>query len=151
MRTKKSFITGINGQDGSYLAEHLLELGYEVHGIIRRNSNVESQQSRFADELRNKVNIHYGDLLDQGGLEKLLDDIQPDEIYNLAAQSHVRISFDIPQFTVQTNALGVLNLLEAYRRSCPTAKFYQASSSEMFGNSIDSDGYQRGNNPYASC
>lgn len=147
MRAKKAFITGINGQDGSYLAEHLLELGYEVHGIIRRNSNVESQQSRFADELRNKVNIHYGDLLDQGGLEKLLDDIQPDEIYNLAAQSHVRISFDIPQFTVQTNALGVLNLLEAYRRSCPTAKFYQASSSEMFGNSIDSDGYQRETTP----
>lgn len=147
MQTKKAFITGINGQDGSYLAEYLLELGYEVHGIIRRNSNVESQQSRFTDEIRNKVNIHYGDLLDQGGLEKLLDDIQPDEIYNLAAQSHVRISFDIPQFTVQTNALGVLNLLEAYRRSCPTAKFYQASSSEMFGNSVDSDGYQRETTP----
>jgi GDPmannose 4,6-dehydratase len=72
-----------------------------------------------------------------------LDDIQPDEIYNLAAQSHVRISFDVPQFTVQTNAIGVLNILEAYRRSCPTAKFYQASSSEMFGNSVDEDGFQR--------
>lgn len=147
MIVKKAFITGINGQDGSYLAEYLLESGYEVHGIIRRNSNVESQQSRFSDEIRNKVSIHYGDLLDQGGLEKLLDDIQPDEIYNLAAQSHVRISFDIPQFTVQTNALGVLNLLEAYRRACPTAKFYQASSSEMFGNSVDSDGYQRETTP----
>ena len=144
---KKAFITGINGQDGSYLAEYLLELGYEVHGIIRRNSTVESQQSRFNDEIRNKLNIHYGDLLDQGGIEKLLDQIQPDEIYNLAAQSHVRISFDIPQFTVQTNSLGVLNILEAYRRSCPTAKFYQASSSEMFGNSVDQDGFQRETTP----
>ena len=140
---RKAFLTGINGQDGSYLAEYLLSLGYEVHGIIRRNSNVESQQSRFSDEVRNSVNIHYGDLLDQGGLEKLLDNIQPDEIYNLAAQSHVRISFDIPQFTVQTNAIGVLNILEAFRRSCPTARFYQASSSEMFGNSVDEDGFQR--------
>jgi GDPmannose 4,6-dehydratase len=144
---KKAFITGINGQDGSYLAEYLLELGYEVHGIIRRNSTVESQQSRFNDEIRNKLNIHYGDLLDQGGIEKLLDQIQPDEIYNLAAQSHVRVSFDIPQFTVQTNSLGVLNILEAYRRSCPTAKFYQASSSEMFGNSVDEDGFQRETTP----
>jgi len=144
---KKAFITGINGQDGSYLSEYLLELGYEVHGIIRRNSTVESQQSRFNDEIRNKLNIHYGDLLDQGGIEKLLDQIQPDEIYNLAAQSHVRVSFDIPQFTVQTNSLGVLNILEAYRRSCPTAKFYQASSSEMFGNSVDEDGFQRETTP----
>lgn len=146
-KTKKAFITGINGQDGSYLAEHLLDLGYEVHGIIRRNSSVESQQSRFSEEVRNKVNVYYGDLLDQGGLEKLLDEIQPDEIYNLAAQSHVRISFDIPQFTIQTNAIGVLNILEAYRRSCPTARFYQASSSEMFGNSIDEDGFQRETTP----
>lgn len=140
---RKAFITGINGQDGSYLAEYLLGLGYEVHGIIRRNSSVESQQSRFSEDVRNMVKIHYGDLLDQGGLEKLLDEIQPDEIYNLAAQSHVRISFDIPQFTVQTNAIGVLNILEAYRRSCPNARFYQASSSEMFGNSVDADGFQR--------
>ena len=86
---------------------------------------------------------YYGDLLDQGGLERLLDKIQPDEIYNLAAQSHVRISFDIPQFTVQTNALGVLNILEAYRRACPNAKFYQASSSEMFGLTVDKDNFQR--------
>lgn len=144
---KKAFITGINGQDGSYLTEYLLGLGYEIHGIIRRNSTVESQQSRFSEEVRHKVNIHYGDLLDPGCLEKLLDQIQPDEIYNLAAQSHVRISFDIPQFTVQTNAIGVLNLLEAYRRSCPKARFYQASSSEMFGNSVDPDGFQRETTP----
>jgi GDPmannose 4,6-dehydratase len=124
------------------LAEYLISLGYEVHGIVRRNSVSENQQSRLGDETRDNLNIYYGDLLDQGCLERLLDDIQPDEIYNLAAQSHVRISFDVP-FTVQTNAIGVLNILEAYRRSCPTAKFYQASSSEMFGNSVDEDGFQR--------
>ena len=143
---KKAFITGIAGQDGSYLTEYLLELGYEVHGIVRRNSTPEHQESRV-DHLEGRIHTYYGDLLDQGGLERLLDKIQPDEIYNIAAQSHVRISFDIPQFTVQTNALGVLNVLEAYRRACPNAKFYQASSSEMFGNSIDEDGYQRETTP----
>jgi len=143
---KKAFITGIGGQDGSYLAEYLLELGYEVHGINRRNSTPENQSTRL-DSTRFKVNTYYGDLLDQGGLEKLLDQIQPDEIYNLAAQSHVRISFDIPQFTVQTNSLGVLNILEAYRRACPKAKFYQASSSEMFGLSVEDDNFQRETTP----
>jgi GDPmannose 4,6-dehydratase len=142
-KQKKAFITGINGQDGSYLSEYLLDLGYEVHGIIRRNSVPENQQSRISDETRNKLHIHYGDLLDQGSLERLLSDIQPDEIYNLAAQSHVRISYDIPQFTVQSNTVGVINILEAYRRACPTARFYQASSSEMFGSSVDEDGFQR--------
>jgi GDPmannose 4,6-dehydratase len=140
---KKAFITGINGQDGSYLSEYLLDLGYEVHGIIRRNSVPENQQSRLTDEIRNNLHIYYGDLLDQGSLERLLSDIQPDEIYNLAAQSHVRISYDIPQFTVQTNAIGVINILEAYRRACPNSRFYQASSSEMFGSSVDKDGFQR--------
>jgi GDPmannose 4,6-dehydratase len=139
---KKAFITGIGGQDGSYLAEYLLELGYEVYGIIRRNSIAENQQSRIED-IRDGINVFYGDLLDQGSLDRLLSDIKPDEIYNLAAQSHVRISYDIPQFTAQTNALGVLNILESYRRLCPEAKFYQASSSEMFGSSVDSDGFQR--------
>jgi GDPmannose 4,6-dehydratase len=143
---KKAFITGIGGQDGSYLAEYLLELGYEVHGIIRRNSVPENQQSRI-ESIRNNINVYYGDLLDQSSIEHLLDKIQPDEIYNIAAQSHVRVSYDIPQFTTQTNALGVLNILEAYRRSCPNAKFYQASSSEMFGSSVDSDGYQRETTP----
>jgi len=139
---KKAFITGIGGQDGSYLAEYLVELGYEVHGIVRRNSSPENQDIRLIN-IQDKVETYYGDLLDQGGIERLLDQIQPDEIYNIAAQSHVRISFDIPQFTVQTNALGVLNILEAYRRSCPNAKFYQASSSEMFGLSIEEDNFQR--------
>jgi len=143
---KKAFITGIGGQDGSYLAEYLLDLGYEVHGIIRRNSTPEHQQSRI-DGSRFNMNVYYGDLLDQGSIEHLLDKIQPDEVYNLAAQSHVRISYDIPQFTAQTNALGVLNVLEACRRSCPNAKFYQASSSEMFGSSVDEDGFQRETTP----
>jgi GDPmannose 4,6-dehydratase len=144
---KKAFITGINGQDGSYLAEYLLDLGYEVHGMVRRNSVSENQQNRFTDSVRERLHINYGDLLDQGSMERLLDKVQPDEIYNLAAQSHVRVSFDIPQFTAQTNALGVMNILEAYRRACPQAKFYQASSSEMFGNSVDSDGFQRETTP----
>jgi GDPmannose 4,6-dehydratase len=141
---KKAFITGIGGQDGSYLAEYLLDLGYEVHGIVRRNSTPEHQQSRL-DGIRNNSNlyVYYGDLLDVSGLEKLLREIQPDEVYNIAAQSHVRISYDIPQFTVQTNALGVINILEAVRTNCPNAKFYQASSSEMFGSSVDEDGFQR--------
>jgi GDPmannose 4,6-dehydratase len=143
---KKAFITGIGGQDGSYLAEHLITLGYEVHGIVRRNSVSEHQQSRI-DHLSKDVVVYYGDLLDQSGLERLLREIQPDEIYNLAAQSHVRVSYDIPQFTVQTNAVGVLNILEALRSACPNAKFYQASSSEMFGSAVDEDGYQRETTP----
>ncbi|MDB2366725.1 GDP-mannose 4,6-dehydratase [Flavobacteriaceae bacterium] len=143
---KKALITGIAGQDGSYLAEYLISLGYEVHGIVRRNSTPEHQSSRLDENLKNCY-TYYGDLLDISSLSKLLNKIQPDEIYNLAAQSHVRISFDIPQFTAQTNALGVLNLLEAYKEACPGAKFYQASSSEMFGSSVDEDGYQRETTP----
>ena len=145
---KKAFITGIGGQDGSYLAEYLLELGYEVYGIVRRNSTPEHQQSRL-DEARNHKNLHvkYGDLLDTAGIERMLRDIQPDEVYNIAAQSHVRISYDIPQFTVKTNALGVVNMLEAVRTNCPNAKFYQASSSECFGSSVDDDGFQRETTP----
>ena len=145
---KKAFITGIGGQDGSYLAEYLLELGYEVHGIVRRNSTPEHQQTRL-DSIRLNPNfqVYYGDLLDQSGLERLLRDIQPDEVYNIAAQSHVRISFEIPQFTVQANALGVMNILEAVRNNCPDTRFYQASSSEMFGLSVEEDGSQRETTP----
>ena len=143
---KKAFITGINGQDGSYLAEYLLSLDYEVHGMVRRNSTSENQSARlesaFKDNRQN-IHTHYGDLLDQTSIERLLTEIMPDEIYNLGAQSHVRVSFDIPQFTVQTNAVGVINILEAYRRICPKAKFYQASSSEMFGLTVDEDKFQR--------
>lgn len=144
---RKAFITGIGGQDGSYLAEYLLELGYEVYGIVRRNSIPEHQQSRI-DFIRKNLHVHYGDLSDVSGMERLLQKIKPDEIYNLAAQSHVRISFDIPQFTAQTNAVGALNILEAYRNACPEAKFYQASSSEMFGTAVDPDGFQRETTPF---
>lgn len=137
-------ITGINGQDGSYLAEYLLALGYEVHGTVRRNSVPENQSYRLSKAQQNpNFHTHYADLLDQTSIEKLLTEIKPDEIYNLAAQSHVRISFDVPQFTVQTNAIGVINLLEAYKRICPRAKFYQASSSEMFGLTVEDDNFQR--------
>jgi len=138
---KKALITGIGGQDGSYLSEHLLSLDYEVHGIIRRISVAEHQESRV-DHLFGKIHTHYGDLLDVSSLERVIKLVQPDEIYNLGAQSHVRISFDMPQFTVQTNALGTLNLLEVCRHFCPKAHIYQASSSEMFGNSIERGGIQ---------
>lgn len=141
---KIAFITGISGMDGSNLSEYLLSLGYEVHGIIRRHSTSESQDIRLQGL---NVKTYYGDLMDQASLNRLLKEIQPDEIYNLAAQSHVRVSFDIPQFTVEANAIGVLNILEAYRTQCPQAKFYQASSSEMFGSSVDPDGYQRETTP----
>ena len=141
---KKAFITGISGQDGSYLAELLVEKDYDVYGIIRRHSIAESQETRI-DHLVSSglVKTDYGDLLDNSSLYKLLALIKPDEIYNLGAQSHVRVSFDVPQFTLQTNMIGTLNLLEAYRSICPKSKFYQASSSEMFGNEIDEDGFQR--------
>ena len=139
---KKALITGIAGQDGSYLAEYLLSLGYEVFGIIRRNSVPENQDTRLTSYYT-KLKLFYGDLLDISSLHKIIDDVKPDEIYNLAAQSHVRISFDIPQFTTKTNALGVLNLLEVCRQILPKVRIYQASSSEMFGNSIDDDNCQR--------
>ena len=145
-RRKKAFITGIAGQDGSYLAEYLLELGYEVHGIVRRNSTPEHQENRI-NHLDDKIYTYYGDLLDVASINNLLTKIMPDEIYNLGAQSHVRVSFEIPQFTVQTNVLGTLNMLEAYRTICPKAKFYQASSSEMFGLSVDEDNSQRETTP----
>jgi len=140
---KKAFITGINGQDGSYLAELLLEKDYKVYGIVRRNSIAEHQESRIDHLVGNGVETEYGDLLDVSSLERMLGSIKPDEIYNIGAQSHVRISFDVPQFTVQTNALGVLNMLEAFKYHCPNSRFYQASSSEMFGRSVEEDGFQR--------
>lgn len=139
---KVALITGISGQDGSYLSEYLLELGYEVHGIIRRLSVAENQ-SRRIQHIDEQITCHYGDLLDEHSLYKIIEEVQPDEVYNLAAMSHVRVSFEIPSFTIKTNSLGVLNMLEAVRTKSPNAKFYQASSSEMFGNSIDEDNFQR--------
>ncbi len=146
MNKKKAFITGINGQDGSYLVEHLLDKDYSVYGIIRRNSVSEHQQSRL-ENVKGCINVEYGDVTDYPRLVSLINLIKPDEIYNLAAQSHVRISFEIPNYTAEVNAVGVLNVLEAVRQSHPTARIYQASSSEMFGNSVDADGYQRESTP----
>ena len=147
-KMKKAFITGIAGQDGSYLSEYLIEKNYEVHGIVRRNSTPEHQSSRL-DNCLNEINTHDGDLQDISSINKVMLDVQPDEIYNLAAQSHVRISYDVPQYTVQANALGVLNVLESFRHLASKAKFYQASSSEMFGSSVDEDGYQRETTPFS--
>jgi GDPmannose 4,6-dehydratase len=143
---KKALITGINGQDGSYLAEFLLDKGYDVYGILKRNSVSENQTFRI-DHIRDKIKLFYGDILDLASLISVVKDSQPDELYNLAAQSHVRISFDMPVYTTQTNCTGTLNVLEAVRMIKPDAKIYQASSSEMFGNSIDTDNYQRENTP----
>ena len=146
MIKKKALITGISGQDGSYLAEFLLELGYEVFGLIRRLSTPENQSTRY-ENIIDKIELFYGDLNDEISLYNLIDKVRPHEIYNLAAMSHVKISFDQPAFTIKNNSLAVLTLLEAMRKYCPDSKFYQASSSEMFGNSVDEDGFQRIDTP----
>jgi GDPmannose 4,6-dehydratase len=145
---KTALITGINGQDGSYLAEFLIEKGYTVWGILKRNSVAENQTFRI-DHLRNtpQLQLEYADLLDMASLVRVLQKSKAEEIYNLAAQSHVRISFDQPIYTAQSTGIGTLNLLEAVRLICPEVKVYQASSSEMFGNNIDADGFQRENTP----
>ena len=145
--SKVALITGINGQDGSYLAEFLLNKGYEVWGILKRNSVAENQTARIPDKVFKELNLVYGDLTDLSSVISVIQKCVPDEIYNLAAQSHVRISFDQPIYTSNVTGLGVLNLLEAVRLTDPKIKVYQASSSEMFGNSIDSDGYQRETTP----
>jgi GDPmannose 4,6-dehydratase len=145
---KTALITGINGQDGSYLAEFLLEKGYEVWGTVKRNSVAENQTSRL-DEIYPQLlgKLQYADLTDLASLISVIQQCQPDEIYNLAAQSHVRISFDQPIYTAQATGIGTLNLLEAIRLTKPDVKMYQASSSEMFGNNIDEDGFQRETTP----
>ena len=147
MENKKALITGINGQDGSYLAELLIEKGYEVWGILKRNSVAENQTARINNEIYPKLKLEYADLTDLASLIRVISKIQPDELYNLAAQSHVRISFDQPLYTANATAIGALNVLEAVRMVSPNTKVYQASSSEMFGNSIDKDGYQRETTP----
>ena len=146
MGKKIALITGINGQDGSYLTEFLLEKGYVVHGLLKRNSVAENQTARL-DNVYDKIKLHYGDLTDMSSLINVIQKVMPDEIYNLAAQSHVRISFDQPIYTSNVTGLGTLNLLESVKLIKPDTKIYQASSSEMFGNSIDSDGYQRETTP----
>jgi len=135
--TKKALITGITGQDGSYLAELLLLKGYEVHGLIRRSStfNTDRIDHIYTDphDTKSKLFLHYGDLNDSGQLSNLIYNLKPDEIYHLGAQSHVRVSFDIPEFTGDVTGIGTTRMLEAIRRSGIKTKFYQASSSEMFG------------------
>ena len=138
----RALITGINGQDGSYLAELLLEKGYEVSGLVKRNSITESQFSRI-DHIRDGLKLFYADVTDLASLTHVVKEVQPEEVYNLAAQSHVRVSFDQPILTAQVTGIGALNLLEAVRIYKPDARVYQASSSEMFGNSSDPDGFQR--------
>jgi GDPmannose 4,6-dehydratase len=134
---KKAFLTGITGQDGSYLAEFLLNKGYEVHGLIRRSSsfNTERIDHLYRDfhDTDTRLFLHYGDLSVSGQLMDLLHSIQPDEIYHLGAQSHVRVSFDMPEYTGDVTGLGTLRILEAIRKTGIKTKFYQASSSEMFG------------------
>ncbi|TDT46087.1 GDP-mannose 4,6-dehydratase [Fonticella tunisiensis] len=134
---KKAFITGITGQDGSYLAEFLLEKGYEVHGMIRRAStfNTKRIDHLFENpEIGNKkLFLHYGDLSDSSNINRLLERIKPDEIYNLGAQSHVKVSFEVPEYTAQTDAVGTLRILDAIKETGIKTKFYQASTSELFG------------------
>lgn len=138
-KQKKALITGLTGQDGSYLAELLLSKGYEVHGIIRRSSSFNRQRVEHLHiDPRNshaRLFLHYGDLSDSEAMSNILYNLKPDEVYNLGAQSHVRVSFDMPEYTANTTALGLTRLLEIVRRSNQKIKIYQASSSEMFGSS----------------
>ncbi len=152
-KTKKALVTGITGQDGSYLAELLLEKGYEVHGIVRRSSSFNTHriehlfQDPHEDEIR--LHLHYSDLTDSSNLSRLLRRIEPDEIYNLGAQSHVRVSFDMPEFTANVTAMGTIRLLEAIRECGIDTRFYQASSSEMFGRVQEVP--QRETTPFYPC
>lgn len=147
---KKAFITGITGQDGSYLTELLLEKGYEVHGIIRRHSTpcLDRLEPILADE-RNKgrVHIHYGDMTDSSNMHRLITEICPDEVYNLAAQSHVAVSFEVPEYTAEATGVGTIRILEAVRQSGKNIKFYQASTSELFGG-IPDTAPQNENTPF---
>lgn len=132
--TNKAFITGITGQDGSYLAEFLLLKGYEVHGILRRSSAFTTGR---IDAFFDRVKTYYADLTDSSSLNRLIERIQPDEIYNLGAQSHVKVSFEVPEYTAETDAIGTLRLLDAIRETKIKTRFYQASTSEMFGGMPD--------------
>lgn len=129
-KKKVAFCTGITGQDGSYLAELLLEKGYEVHGLIRRSSSFNTSR---IDHIFDRIILHYGDITDAANITNLIAQIKPDEIYNLAAQSHVQVSFEMPYYTAMVDALGTLTILEAMKVHCPKSKFYQASTSELYG------------------
>jgi GDPmannose 4,6-dehydratase len=145
---KIALIIGANGQDASYLAELLIKKNYKVHGTIRRNSVPESQTTRIQHlHDADLITLHYADLTDPISIESVIQRLQPDEIYHLAAQSHVQISFELPQYTLDVNGGGTLAVLEAVRRFSPHSKVYHAATSEMFGNSCDLDGYQRETTP----
>jgi GDPmannose 4,6-dehydratase len=155
---KKAFITGITGQDGSYLAELLLEKGYEVHGLIRRASSFNTSRIDhiFQDphEIDPRLFLHYGDLIDGVGLTNLIRDIQPHEVYNLGAQSHVQVSFSMPQYTGQVDAVGAVGLLEAIRSAKVETRFYQASTSELYGSTPppqNEDSAFKPRSPYAAA
>jgi GDPmannose 4,6-dehydratase len=130
LASKKALVTGVTGQDGSYLAELLLEKGYEVHGLVRRSSSFNTWR---IDHIRERLVLHYGDLVDQNSLVRAIESVGPDEIYNLAAQSHVKVSFEMPEYTTDVAGVGVLRLLDAVRESGLPARVYQAGSSEMYG------------------
>ena len=158
MKTKVAFITGITGQDGSYLAELLLSKGYEVHGLIRRSSSFNTSRIdhiyQDIHEPNPKLFLHYGDLIDGVGLTNLIREIQPDEVYNLGAQSHVQVSFSMPQYTGQVDAVGAVGLLEAIRAAEVNTRFYQASTSELFGCTPppqNEDSFFRPRSPYAAA
>lgn len=134
MTQKKALITGITGQDGSYLAELLLDKGYEVHGVVRRSSTINTGR---IDHIFDQLKLHFSDLTDGSSIGSILKTVSPDEIYNLGAQSHVRVSFDVPEYTASVDALGVLKLLEQVRMNCPESRMYQASSSELYGKVLE--------------
>jgi GDPmannose 4,6-dehydratase len=158
VRKKVAFITGITGQDGSYLAELLLEKGYEVHGLIRRSSSFNTSRIdhiyQDPHENNTSLHLHYGDLIDGVGLTNLVREIRPDEVYNLGAQSHVQVSFAMPQYTGQVDAVGAVGLLEAIHSSGIQTKFYQASTSELFGSTPppqNEESVFRPRSPYAAA
>jgi GDPmannose 4,6-dehydratase len=158
LRKKIALITGITGQDGSYLAEFLLEKGYEVHGLIRRSSSFNTQRIdhiyQDIHETNQKLFLHYGDLIDGVGLTNLIREISPTEVYNLGAQSHVQVSFSLPQYTGQVDAVGAVGLLEAIRSAEINTRYYQASTSEMFGTTPppqNEESFFRPQSPYAAA
>ena len=146
MKNKTALIFGISGMDGSHLSDLLLSKDYTIFGSMRRHSSPEFQAERI-EHIKNEINIEYCDITDNSSVESIIRKSNPDEIYLLAAQSHVKISFDLPEHTIHTNCIGTMNVLENFRKFSPNAKLYFAGSSEMFGNNIDSDGFQRETTP----
>jgi GDPmannose 4,6-dehydratase len=142
MSKKVAYLTGTSGMDGTNLCELLLSKGYEVHGMVRRHSFAETQDKRI-QHLSDKIQTHYGDITDKSTIDKALRRIKPDEIYHLSSMSHVRVSFDVAKYTMETNCMGAYNILESMMEYCPEAKIINCASSEMFGLSVDDDNFQR--------